>query len=82
MFHQVITRVFYFDTMNMDQDSYYSEMFSALYILFYQFNNDYISGNKVYCLFHVKFKAPSQQCCKSYGTNSVATNEKLSFGNM
>lgn len=49
MFHQVITRVFYFGTMNMNQDSYYSEMFSAPYILLYQFSNDYASGNKVYC---------------------------------
>lgn len=68
--------------MNMNQDSYYSEMFSAPYILFYQFNNDHTFGNKMYCLFHVKLNISSQQCSKSYGTNSMATNEKLSFGNM
>lgn len=82
MFYQVITWVFYFDTMNMNQDSYYSEILSAPYILFYQFSNDYSSGNKVYCLFHVKLKVSSQQCSESYGTNSMATNEKLSVGNM
>lgn len=66
MFHQVITWVFHFDTMNINQDSYYSEIFSAPYILFYQFSNDYTPGRKVYCLFHIRLKIWSQWCSKNY----------------